>query len=115
MEDVSQNKSKKNREDNLIPYTKGHSGNPLGLAVISQEARRLRKLAREMAKELLAEHKDELAAALPEIRPALIREATKGSIAHIAEVHKVIGAHEKGEGSNVAIQVNVDLDRDKYA
>ena len=92
-------------------WKKGVSGNPNGRPAVPS----LKNALQKRFKQLLAEHEQKLIEALPEIRPALIAEAAKGSIAHISEVHKVVGAHKKSEGNNVtAIQINFKDDKAEF-
>ena len=92
-------------------WAKGQSGNPHGRPAVPS----LKNALQKRFKQLLAEHEQKLIEALPEIRPALIAEAAKGSIAHISEVHKVVGAHKKSEGNNVtAIQINFKDDKAEF-
>lgn len=96
------------------PFKKGVSGNPKGYSIVDPAIRMLRREARKRAKEFLAEHEEELLAALPKIRPALIKRAQKGELGHIQEIHKVVGAHKK-EGNVTAVQINFNDDRNDFA
>lgn len=97
------------------PWPKGVSGNPKGLSVVDPVIRALRKEAKKRTLELLKEHEEELLAALPEIRPALVKQAKNGSLGHIQEIHKVVGAHKKQDGNVVAVQVNIGSDKEEFA
>lgn len=73
------------------------------------------RIVEKAVKDYIKEHEQGLAEALPEIRPALISQAVKGNMQAITEVHKVLGAHKRTEGGPmVAVQVNVNEDREKY-
>ena len=66
----------------------GVSGNPEGMKPLTEE----QKLARKAQKEIIAEYKQKLAEALPNIEPKLIQMAIQGDITAIKEVHdRVMG------------------------
>lgn len=72
------------------------------------------RIVNRAVKELVKEYEEDLAQVLPELAPVLKKKALEGDIQHIKELHDVIGLKRKGEGSTIAIQVNVNEDRDKY-
>lgn len=64
-------------------FPAGVSGNPEGSKPMPEEM----KIARKAAKEIIAEYKEKLAAALPEIEPVLVAKAIAGDISFIKELH----------------------------
>ena len=83
-------KQNENTPEQLKPwlFKPGVSGNPKGLAVLTQEQKIIRKATREIVKEYQAK----LAEALPSIEPVLVALALKGDVAAIKELHdRVMG------------------------
>lgn len=108
MEDSQVEKTNVNRG---YRFPKGVSGNPNGRPLIPS----LRNQIKKKNAEILAQYEKELIEALPKIKPALIKQAVKGSLGHIQEVHKVVGAHKRTEGNITAVQINIGDDREAYA
>ena len=81
-----------------------------GRPVKTQEDRIIEKAV----KEYITEHEQALAEALPGIRPALVDSAKKGNMQAIQEIHKVVGAHKRGDSPMFAVQFNLNEQREKY-
>jgi hypothetical protein len=83
-------KQNENTPEQLKPwlFKPGVSGNPKGLAVLTEEQKAVRKATREIVKE----YREKLAEALPSIEPVLVALALKGDVAAIKELHdRVMG------------------------
>lgn len=100
----------KTTQNEVKPYyfKKGNPGGP-GRPKKTKED----KIIERAVKAYLEEYEQNLAEALPEINPVLVGLAKRGNMQAITEIHKVIGAHKR-TGDVVAVQVNINEDREKY-
>lgn len=64
-------------------FKKGISGNPKGTPKLTPEQKKIRK----ETKLIIAEYIDNLQRELPQIKPVLLKEALKGNIIAIREIH----------------------------
>ena len=88
----SQEVTSGNKRDELGRFIVGSNGNPNGRPPDTEEKKILKKVIRE----LVAEYKQTLADALPQISPVLIDQATKGNIQAIKEINdRVMGKPEQ--------------------
>ncbi len=86
--ELTEKEHKKNREDNLIPFKPGQSGNPKGRPKDTLE----QKLIKKANQEIIEDYIGKLTEALPKISPTLIKKAQEGDIIAIKEVNdRVLG------------------------
>jgi hypothetical protein len=69
--------------DELGRFIPGSSGNPDGRPPETQE----KKIIKRALKEIVAEYKENLANALPQIEPVIIQKAIKGDMVAVKEIH----------------------------
>lgn len=100
---------KQSRTDKPWLFKKGESGNLNGRPKKTEVQRILEK----QVKDYLKDYEQGLAEALPEIQPALIKEAQKGNVKAIREIHEVVGAH-KNKGGNTIIPIQVNFKGGEY-
>ena len=85
---TSKNKPARDARGRLLP---GNTANPNGRPEKTEQDIVIEKAV----KDYLKEHEEQLAQALPSIRPALIKKGTEGDVSAIKEIHAVLGAHKK--------------------
>ena len=87
-QEVEQQENNKKQRVIGKPFPKGVSGNPNGRPIETPE----QKLVKKAAQEFIEEHKEQLAASLPQISPVLIAKALGGDILAIKDIEdRVMG------------------------
>ena len=77
----------------------GVSGNPEGAKPETPE----QKIIKKASKEFIAEYKEKLAEALPQISPVLVTNALTGDVPAIKEIHdRVMGKPDQKQDLNVS-------------
>src|SRR3989344_512146 len=96
--------------DNRGRLLPGARNNPTGRPPDTTE----QKFIKKALKRWLKEYEQELAQSLPEIGPVLVKQAKRGDIRAIAEIHNVLGAHNKRDNDVLALKIDFDEDRKRY-
>jgi hypothetical protein len=83
MDEHEETGASKPARDELGRLLPGHTANPNGRPIETEE----KKLIKKAVKEIVSEYKETLANALPNIGPVLLKKAIEGDITAIKEVH----------------------------